>query len=73
MMCRGFVRRGFTGRARANSHLGINAPHKGAAASEGKANAGYFCLILEGGQRVCAGGEEYSLKELLERTEVCLA
>lgn len=30
---------------------GLNAPDKGAAAAtEGKANLGYFCLILEGGR-----------------------
>lgn len=76
MMCWGFVRRGFAGRARAAHTLGLNAPEKGAAAAatEGKANLrAIFALFWRAGGRVCAGGEEYSLKELLERTEVCLA
>lgn len=55
----------------------LSAPGRCACATSVKSNADYFCLILEcgggGGEcaRVC--GEEYSLKELLERTEVCLA
>lgn len=78
MMSSGFIKTKGCGPHQEMLICGIlSTPGRCACATSEKSNADYFCLILEswgvggGCARVC--GEEYSLKELLERTEVCLA